>query len=77
MVMKYILIQLINLYEVANFVLQDIENYLTFAKLKVLHPSIIKMSDLYKQLTLLQKYSNSEKLPLPVTLDNTSIFENI
>lgn len=46
MFIKDILNQLINLYEITNSVLQDLENSLAFAKLKVLHPSIIKLNDL-------------------------------
>lgn len=44
-------------------VLQDIENSLTFCKLHVMHPSIIKSHDLFVELNKIYKYYNNE-LPL-------------
>lgn len=41
--LKDVLNRLINLYEITNSIRQDIENFLTCTKLKVLHPSLIKL----------------------------------
>lgn len=43
--------QLAQLFTMILNVLQDIENSLTFCKLHVLHPSIIKVNDLHDELT--------------------------
>lgn len=51
---KDMLSQISNMYEVINSVLQDLENSLSFVKLNVMHPSIIKTTDLYNELLNLQ-----------------------
>lgn len=49
MFIKYMLSQSINLYEIINLVLQDLENSLAFANLKV----IIKSGELYRELMII------------------------
>lgn len=75
---KDVLIQLITLYEYITSILQDIENSITFAKIKILHPSIIKTTDLYRELVILQKYLKKQNnLPFPVTSENIPFFEKL
>lgn len=69
--------QLINMYEIINSILQDIETSILFAKLNIMHPSIIKTSQLYVELLKIQKELKLEQLPLEITLDNTLLFENL
>lgn len=77
MFIKDVLNQLINLYEITNSMLQDLENSLAFAKLQILHPSIIKLSDLYRELVNMKNQLRPEQLTFPVTLENIQIFEKI
>jgi len=72
---KEYLDQLINLYEIINSVLQDIENSITFAKINVMHPSIIKTNELYKELLKIEKRLDNNKLPFKITLENTFIIQ--
>lgn len=74
---KDTLIQMINLYEVIQSVLQDVENAITFAKLKVMHPSIITVIDLFRSLKQLTKQVNVNQLPMELTLENTLFFEKL
>jgi Baculovirus F protein len=76
-IIKDIIIQLINLYEIVISILQDIENSITFARIGVMHPSIIKTEDLFKELLILQQNLGKEKLPIEVKLNNTLLFEKI
>lgn len=70
------ILQIYELYNLVYNTLQDIENSITFAKLKTLHPSIIKASDLYKSLNHL--YTKLQgKLPFETTYDNLKIYEQI
>lgn len=73
---KDILIQLINMYEILNSVLQDIENSISFARLNLIHPSIIKTNDLFRELLNLQKSIKTKQLPFDVSLENTLIYQN-
>lgn len=72
---KDILIQLINMYEIINSVLQDIENSISFARLNLMHPSIIKTNDLFKELLNLQKTIKTKQLPFEISLENTLIYQ--
>lgn len=69
--------QITNMYEIINSVLQDIENSLSFVKLNVMHPSIIKTADLYNELLKLQSRIKPEQLPFEITLKNTLLIEKI
>nr|CAI5841906.1 unnamed protein product [Callosobruchus analis] len=69
--------EIINLYQVIISILQDVENSISFAKLGIMHPSIIKPSYLMKALNSIAPKSLSGKLPIEVTLDNISIFEKL
>lgn len=75
--MKDIINQILNVYEIINSILQDVENSLTFSKLKIMHPSIIKTEDLFIELTKLQKRTGFSQMPLPVTLENTLLYEKL
>lgn len=70
------LIHLQSLYNIILNTLQDIENSLTFCKLKQLHPSIIQANELSNEIRKISKhYAN--KLPLS-TLNNSILdFEEI
>lgn len=72
-----ILNQIINMYEIINSILQDIENSISFTKLNIMHPSIIKTTDFYNELLKLQETLKPGQLPLEVTLENTLLIENI
>lgn len=67
--------QIINIYEIIDSVLQDIENAITFSKLKVLHSSIIKTDALFYELQRIQKVITANRMPLEVTLENTLLYE--
>lgn len=71
------IVQIINIFEITNSILQDIENSISFAKIQVMHPSIIKTIDLYNQLKLLEKYLNKNELPLEINLNNVLLFEKL
>lgn len=74
---KDVINQILNIYEIIISILQDIENSLTFAKLKIMHPSIIGTEDLFVELTKLQKRTSLQQMPLQVTLENTLLYEKI
>lgn len=69
--------QIINLFEVINSVLQDIENSIAFAKLGVMHPSIMTTAHLYNELIALQKYLKEEQLPIEINHENILLYEKI
>lgn len=74
---KDILNQIINMYEIINSILQDIENSISFIKLNVMHPSIIKTFDLFNELLKLRKNIKPEQLPFEITLENTLLIEKL
>ncbi len=76
-IIKDTLNQIINLYEIIDSILQDVENAVTFSKLKILHPSIIKTENLYFELQRIQKIVNAKSMPLEVTLANTLLYEKL
>ena len=73
---KDLLNQLLALYNSILNTLQDIENSITFCKLGIMHPSIMKPKDLFNEL---QKIANHYKnqLLFDVKLENILDFENI
>lgn len=75
--MKDVINQIINIYEIIDSILQDIENSLTFSKLKTMHPSIIKSEDLFNELNRLQKQFGNEQMPIPVNLESILLYEKI
>lgn len=74
---KDVLIQMINTYEIIESILQDLQNSITFAKLKIIHPSIIKINDLYKELLIMQEKVGNNQMVLPVSLENTFLYEKL
>lgn len=74
---KDIINQILDVYEIINSILQDVENSLTFSKLKIMHPSIIRTEDLFIELTNLQKLLGYKQMPVPITLENTLLYEKI
>ena len=75
---KDILIQVINMYEIINSILQDVENSISFAKQKIIHPSIIKTQDLYSELLKLQNETlKKEQFPFKITYETTLFYENL
>lgn len=74
---KDVINQIINVYEVIDSILQDIENSLTFAKLKTMHPSIIKTEDLFLELVKIQNQIGQQIMPLEVNFQNTLLFEKL
>lgn len=69
-ILKDTLARFINVYEVILSILQDIENSVSFAKLGIIHPSIIKPNDLLNELALLTKTYNPNQFPIEITSDN-------
>lgn len=69
-VLKDTLARIINIYEIVLSILQDIENSISFAKLGIIHPSIIKPNDLLNELTLLSKYYNPNQIPIQIKSDH-------
>lgn len=74
---KDLMIQIINLYEIINSVLQDIENSISFAKLQVMHPSIMKSTELFEELQNIGKSLHKGQLPIEITLENTILLQNL
>ena len=68
---------LINLYKIIYDVLQDIQNSMTFTKLKLLHPSVINVNDLFKILKNLENLLPSGQLPFKITYENTVLYESL
>lgn len=74
---KDVLNQIINVYEIIDSTLQDIENSITFSKLKILHNSIISTEELYSELQKIQNQVGLKQMPLEASLENTLILEKI
>lgn len=74
---KDIMNQIITMYEMINSILQDIENSISFLKLQIMHPSIIKTKDLFNELKRLRKQIKKNQFPFELTLDNILLFEKI
>lgn len=68
--------QLILMYNAVLNMLTEIENSITFCAIGAMHPSIIKASDLLKELQKLKPFYNNE-LPLPVTIDNIINYQSL
>lgn len=64
--------QLIILYNTIFHILEEIENSLTFCKLRTLHPSIIKPKDLFLEL---QRISEHYKNQFPYDVEYKNIFD--
>lgn len=69
--------QIINMYEIIDSILQDVETSILFSKLQIMHSSIIKTTDLYKELINIQNNIKDGRLPIEVTLDNVLSFRDI
>lgn len=68
--------QLALLYNTILNVLQDVENSITFCKLKTMHPSIIKTKDLYSELQKIAMFYKNQ-LPFDLIYENILDFETI
>lgn len=68
--------QLIILYNTILNILEEIENSLTFCKLKTLHPSIIKPMDLFSELRKISVHYKNQ-FPYEVNYKNILNFESI
>lgn len=77
MFIKDVINQIINLYEIISSILQDIENSITFAKLQVMHPSIISTTHLYKELKALRDLIGKENFPIEIDFNNTFLYRDI
>lgn len=73
---KDIFNQLIILYNSILYVLQDIENSVTFCKLQTIHPSIIETIDLFHELQKISKFYKNQ-LPLELKYENILEFESL
>lgn len=69
---KETLIQIQNLLQIILIIFEEIENSLTFCKLKTLHPSIISTDELYQEIVKVSKYYKNK---LPLTVDNENILD--
>ncbi|XP_050296181.1 uncharacterized protein LOC126736032 [Anthonomus grandis grandis] len=74
---RNILDALVNVYEFIDSTLQDLENSITFAKLKTMHPSIIKTTDLFNDLKQFEQRVGSNQLPIKIELENMLLIEKI
>lgn len=74
---KDVLNQIINIYEIIDSTLQDIENSITFCKLKIMHPSIIRTEDLYTELNNLQKRLSSGQMLTKINFENIFLYEKL
>lgn len=74
---KDTLIQIINLYEVIDSVLQDVGNAVTFSKIGIFHPSIIKTQELHVELLRIGQIVGISHMPLGISLENTLLYERI
>ena len=72
-IIKDVANQLINMFEILNSILQDLENSVSFARLQLMHPSIIKISDLYAELKDLQNLVGKDQMPIELTIENTFV----
>ncbi|KAL1463854.1 hypothetical protein WDU94_015554 [Cyamophila willieti] len=68
--------QLIIIYNSLLSLLQDVENSLTFCKIKTLHPSIITPGELFTELQKISHHYNQE-LPLELNYKNIFQFEKL
>lgn len=76
LVTKDLFNQLIILYSTILNILQEIENSLTFCHLKTYHPSILSISDLYKELEKVSEHYGRQ-LPLELKLENMPNFQRL
>lgn len=67
--------QIITMFESISSILQDIENSIAFTKLGVMHPSIMKTTDLYSELQKLRIATGNNNFPIELTLKNIPLFE--
>lgn len=73
-----IISQLITEYQMITQILNTLETAITFAKLGILHNSIVDPDDLLKEINYIQPYlRNSHKLPFQPTRENLLLFEQI
>lgn len=68
--------QLLILYNLILNSLQEIENSITFCKMGILHPSIIKTKELFSELEKIQSHYK-EQFPFELKFENILEFENI
>lgn len=77
MYIKDVINQVISFYEIIFSLIQDIENSILFARLGVVHPSIIKTVDFYNALKNIQNKMHANQFPLEITFDNTLLLEKL
>lgn len=75
--LKDLINQVVNVYGIIDSILQDLENSLTFSKLRIMHPSIIQTKDLFAELKVLQDKIGIEKMVIPVNFQNTLLYEKV
>lgn len=68
--------QLILTYNTVLNILTDIENSLTFCSIGVMHPSVIKINDLFQELQKLVPFYK-EGMPMPVTMSNIFKYQSL
>jgi hypothetical protein len=71
-----ILNQLLISYNIMLSLVRDIENSLTFCKLKTMHPSIMSTKELFYEIKKVSKFYDNQ-LPLEVKVENMFDFESI
>ncbi|XP_074026075.1 uncharacterized protein [Leptinotarsa decemlineata] len=74
---KDIINQLINMFEIINSILQDIENSISFAKIGMMHPSIMKTKDLLREITDVQNRLKKNQIPVEIRLENIMVIEKL
>lgn len=77
MFIKDVLNQIIELYNIIYSITQDIENSVTFARLGIMHPSIIKPYEFLEELKRIQSGSNTFLLPIELDHENVLLLEKL
>lgn len=75
--LKEIVTEITNMYEIIYAMLQDIENSLVFARIGLMHPSVIRTEELFLELRELEENLGTNKLPISVTSENALMFEKL
>lgn len=56
-------------YEAINYLLQDIVHSVTFAKIKIMHPNMMKTSEFFKEFKSLKKYFTTIEFSIDINFE--------
>ncbi|XP_074035629.1 uncharacterized protein [Leptinotarsa decemlineata] len=74
---KDIMNQLINMFEMIISILQDIENSISFARIGIMHSSVMKTNELKRELESLEIKFKKNQLPIEISLENIPLIEKL